>query len=134
MSADGVPNVSPKEIFVPRGDRELLIANIASPQSARNIRERPAVCVSFVDVFVQKGFKLAGTAEVIGTGDGAFESLAGPLRAKAGPDFPFKTLFRVSVGSVLEIVAPRYRLFPETPESDQVAAARAAYGVTAART
>ena len=53
--AAGVPNVSPKEIFVPFGDDHLLIANIASPESVKNIRGNPHVCVSFVDVFVQKG-------------------------------------------------------------------------------
>ena len=34
----GMPNVSPKEIFCCHGERELLIANIASPQSVRNIK------------------------------------------------------------------------------------------------
>jgi predicted pyridoxine 5'-phosphate oxidase superfamily flavin-nucleotide-binding protein len=53
----GRPNVSPKEIFTAHGDDHLLIAHLASPGSVRNLRARPEVCVSFVDVFVQKGFK-----------------------------------------------------------------------------
>ena len=36
-SAEGIPNVSPKELFVFDENNMLLIANIASPQSIRNI-------------------------------------------------------------------------------------------------
>jgi predicted pyridoxine 5'-phosphate oxidase superfamily flavin-nucleotide-binding protein len=64
--AAGVPNCSPKEAFTFRGESELVIANIASPESVRNIQANPNVCVSFVNVFKQKGFKLSGTAEYSG--------------------------------------------------------------------
>jgi predicted pyridoxine 5'-phosphate oxidase superfamily flavin-nucleotide-binding protein len=53
----GNPNVSPKEVFCAWGEDLILIANIASPESEKNIRSWPEVCVSFVDVFVQKGFR-----------------------------------------------------------------------------
>ena len=56
--AKGQPNVSPKEIFTFYGAEFLLIANIASPSSVRNIAANPLVCVSFIDIFVQKGFKV----------------------------------------------------------------------------
>ena len=59
---DGVTNNSPKEVFVPYGSNELLIADIASPNSVKNIIINPNVCVSFVHVFKQKGFKLKGVA------------------------------------------------------------------------
>ncbi|MEL6255795.1 MAG: pyridoxamine 5'-phosphate oxidase family protein [Bacteroidota bacterium] len=38
-SAENFPNVSPKEIFAFYGSDKIIIANIASPQSIRNIRE-----------------------------------------------------------------------------------------------
>ena len=62
VSAKGQPNVSPKELFVTEHDTHVLIANVASPTSVRNIRENPRVCVSFIDIFVQKGYKLQGIA------------------------------------------------------------------------
>jgi len=62
---DGEPNVSPKEMFTWQDEQTLLIAHIASPNSVANIRNNPNVCVSFVDVFVQKGFKLKGRARII---------------------------------------------------------------------
>ena len=62
---DGTPNVSPKEIFTHYGEAKIIIANIASPQSVKNIKANPRVCISFVDVFVQKGYKLLGRAEIL---------------------------------------------------------------------
>lgn len=133
VDADGFPNVSPKEIFCARGRDELLIANIASPGSLQNILRHGAVCVSFVDVFVQKGFKVKGRAQVFETGQAGFEERAQPLVRMAGERFPFSTLFAVAVSAVEPIVAPSYRFYPDTREAAQVAGAMAAYGVRAAK-
>lgn len=127
--AQGCPNVSPKEIFCAQGADRLLIANIASPGSAANIASNPAVCVSFVDPFAQKGFKLNGRARLVTVGDDDFDRLSEPLTALAGPRFPFASLFAIDVISVVPIVAPSYRLYPGTLESVQIASAMRAYGV-----
>jgi len=57
---NGIPNVSPKEMFTYIGNTTLLIANLASPNSISNIQINPNVCISFIDISVQKGFKLQG--------------------------------------------------------------------------
>lgn len=129
VDADGFPSVSPKEIFCARGRDELLIANIASPGSMRNISRNPAVCASFVDVFVQKGFKVKGHARVFDASQSGFEERAQPLALMAGQRFPFTTLFAVKVSAVESIVAPSYRFYPDTLEATQAAAAMTAYGV-----
>ncbi|MEM6264941.1 MAG: pyridoxamine 5'-phosphate oxidase family protein [Bacteroidota bacterium] len=38
-SKEKIPNVSPKEIFTHFGGEKIIIANIASPQTVRNIHE-----------------------------------------------------------------------------------------------
>lgn len=129
VDADGCPNVSPKEIFCAHGRDTLLIANIASPGSARNLAAHAAVCVSFVDPFVQKGFKLKGRARLVESGARDFDALAAPLARLAGPRFPFTSLFAVEIAAVEPIVAPSYRFYPETSESQQIEAAMRAYGV-----
>ncbi|MBO6514874.1 MAG: pyridoxamine 5'-phosphate oxidase family protein, partial [Phycisphaerales bacterium] len=40
-SPDATPSVSPKEIFKPYNNDSIIIANIASPNSARNIKANP---------------------------------------------------------------------------------------------
>lgn len=59
------PNVSPKEMFVLYDDLTFLVANIASPNTIQNILTNSNVCVSFLDIFIQKGFKLKGEAKII---------------------------------------------------------------------
>lgn len=126
----GRPNVSPKEVFCAFDDRHLVIANIASPLSAKNIDENPHVCVSLVDILVQKGHKLVGSAINVRRRATGYERWLAPLRPVVADRFPVRSVFVVRVERVAEIVAPSYLLFPEsTSESLQIEAAEAAYGV-----
>ena len=128
--AEGQPNVSPKEIFTCFNHEHLVIANIASPKSVRNIAVNPRVCVSFVDVFAQKGFKVWGTARDVHRQDAEFATWAAPLQAMAGARFPIQSVIVVHATGVEPVLAPSYRLYPdETTEQSQVAAAMRAYGV-----
>ena len=128
--ASGQPNVTPKEVFAIVDDDHLVIANIASPGSAANVAANPRVCVSFVDVFVQKGFKVVGVASDVAPSDPAFARWVAPLRALAGERFPIRSVFVVRATEVEAIVAPSYWLFPnETTEASQERAALRAYGV-----
>lgn len=124
------PSVSPKEIFCLSDDRRsILIANIASPNSKKNVLHNPKVCVSFVDIFVQKGLKVYGVARVVQEKDVDFAELKRPLYEMAGGAFPFNSLFEVVIKEVQPILAPRYILYPETTEEDQIASARKVYGL-----
>ena len=129
VSKDGMPNVSPKEIFTTEGDTHILIANIASPNSVRNIRSNPQVCVSFIDVFVQKGYKVKGVATLIHKTEAAYVQRVTPLKALAGEAFPIHTIIAVEVKEIQPIIAPRYRLYPKTTEQMQVEGALLTYGV-----
>lgn len=133
VDADGQPNVTPKEVFAVADDDHLVIANIASPGSAANVAANPRVCVSFVDVFRQKGFKVVGLATDVAASDPAFGRLVAPLRAMAGDRYPIRSVIRVRATAVESIVAPSYWLFPtETTEASQERAALRAYGVVRA--
>jgi hypothetical protein len=126
----GQPNVSPKEIFAVHDSSHLVVANIASPTSVRNVRCNPRVCVSFVDVFVQKGFKVTGTARNVGRNDDDYPRWASRLEAMAGPRFPIHSVLVIEAVSVEPIIAPSYRLYAsETTEPSQVESAMRTYGV-----
>jgi len=113
-----------------QGSDTLLIANIASPHSAANIRANPNVCVSMIDILVQKGVQMYGKAVVVRrSADDDFDKLAAPLFELTEGKFPFSTLFKVSIERVNEILAPSYRLFPETREADQVEEAKKIYSM-----
>jgi uncharacterized protein len=128
----GQPNVSPKEIFAVFDDHHLVIANIASPRSARNVAADARVCVSFVDVFVQKGFKVNGIGRNVRKPATDFLQWSAPLVLMAGPRFPIHSVLVIQATAVEPIVAPSYRLYPQdTTEAAQIASAMRTYGVQA---
>ncbi len=132
VDADGQPNVSPKEVWAIADDAHVVVAHIASPVSARNIGQQPLVCLSFVDVFVQKGFKLKGMAHEVCADDPAFSRWTAPLLNMVGQRFAIHSVLVLRVTSVAPIVAPSYRFFPdETTEASQIASAMQTYGVHA---
>jgi len=130
VNAAGQPNVSPKEVFAPFDAEHVVIANIASPTSVRNLLSNPCVCVSFIDVFVQKGFKIIGTAQNIARHAPDYAHWVRPLQAKAGTRFTIHSVMVVKVQSIEAILAPSYRLYPQkTTEQSQIESAMRTYGV-----
>jgi len=110
-------------------ENKMLIANIASPQSAKNVTSNPNVCVSFVHIFKQKGFKLIGKARIIEHSSPEYQKLEDKLYTLGGREFNFKSIFEVSVDSFSPILAPSYLLFPQTTENDQIEQAKKTYGI-----
>ena len=127
-SIDNKPNVSPKEIFNYYGKNTLIIANIASPQSIKNIKKNKNVSVSFIDVLVQKGFQLKGTAEIIVKSDTDFKSMENVLLKMTEGEFPFSSIIKIKIEHTEPIIAPSYLFYPQTTEDEQVKNARKSYG------
>lgn len=124
------PNVSPKEMFTYLDDQTLLIANIASPNSVRNIAQQPKVSVSFVDVFTQKGFKLKGEAKLITRDADSYAAKAKRLTDLFLDKFPIHSVIEITITKVDLIQAPSYWLFPDsTTEQSQIEGAMKTYGV-----
>ena len=127
VSENGQPNVSPKEIFTHFGESHLIIANIASPNSLKNIRSNPKICVSFIDILVQKGFQIKGEATIIEKSNNEYEELSQPLLKMTGGNFPFNSIFKIRIEKIKPILAPSYILYPETTEQEQIESAKKAY-------
>ena len=129
VSKNGIPNVSPKEIFSYLDEEHIGIAHIASPNSIRNIKANPNVCVSFVDILVQKGYKLVGKAIIIPKTAPNFSIDAAKILAMAGVAFPVQALIKIKVVKSTPILAPNYLMYPEkTTEKSQIEGALKAYG------
>jgi uncharacterized protein len=125
---DNFPNVSPKEMFTHFQDK-ILIANLASPNSVNNIVENNKVCVSFVDFFVQKGFKIKGLAKIISKNDIDFETKVKPLIDLYSDKFIIHDVIEITVQKVAPIQAPSYFLYPEITEAMQIESAMNTYKV-----
>lgn len=127
-SAENIPNVSPKEIFSLFEDDSIIVANIASPQTVKNIRANKNVCISFIDVLKQKGFQLKGEAEIIEKSFTGFTSMEKVLLTLTEGKFPFATITKITVTSSKPIIAPKYLLYPNTTEQEQIENAKKSYG------
>jgi len=128
-SEDNMPNVSPKEIFTYYESEYIIVANIASPQTEKNIRDNNNVSISFINVLVQKGYQLKGKASIIDKTNPDFDIIATDLLKMTGGKFPFQTIFMIKVESAKEIIAPKYMLYPETTEQEQIESAKKTYGI-----
>ena len=129
VDASGQPSVSPKEIWTMAEDDHLIIANIASPDSIKNIKENNKIGVSFIDVFVQKGYKLKGDASIIKEGSSNYSNLFAPLFKLAGPDYPFLSIISMKIRSIQPIIAPSYFLNPDESTENKIINAMKTYKV-----
>lgn len=128
VSKDGVPNVSPKEIFTSY-ENKIIVANIASPTTVMNIKRNPDVCIAFIDILLQKGFQLKGTAQIITKKHLDFSKMELALVKLTHGLFPFSSITEIKITSDKPIIAPRYLLFPETTEEEQIESAKRVYGL-----
>ena len=129
VSPENVPNVSPKEIFNYYGTNKIIVANIASPQTVLNIKQNKNVCISFIDILVQKGFQIKGKAVIIEKNDMEFAEMETVLTKMTEGKFPFATITKITVDQIKPIIAPKYFLYPETTEKEQVESAKKTYGI-----
>jgi len=123
------PNVSPKEIFCSFENQFLLIANIASPQSAKNIVRNNKVAVSFVNILSQRGFQLKGNAELIDKNTKDYSVLVPKLEKMTLGKYPISNIFKINILSVKKIIAPSYMFYPEITEEEKIESAKDQYNL-----
>lgn len=128
-SKENIPNVSPKEVFTYFGEEVIIIANIASPQTVKNIKENSNVCISFIDVLVQKGLQIKGNAEIVKKGGTKYEAMENELLKITQGKFPFSSITKITIETVKPIIAPKYILYPETTEENQIESAKKSYNM-----
>lgn len=105
-SADGTPNVSPKGTFFVVDDATIAFAEIRSPATVRNLAANPRIEVNFVDPFVRKGYRFAGTAKVLPRGEGNFDELLKKSGSSLAPRV--RAIVVISVTKAQPLVSPAY--------------------------
>ncbi|WP_046754908.1 pyridoxamine 5'-phosphate oxidase family protein [Kordia jejudonensis] len=123
------PNVSPKEMFLNIDTEHILIANIASPNSINNIVENHQVCVSFINIFIQKGYKIKGLASIIEVVDAEYAAILEVFHKKYGTGYPIKSFIKIAIKKIYPIIAPSYNFYPETADSVRIEGAMKTYNV-----
>src|SRR4029453_2264110 len=102
------PNLSPKGTTTVWDDDHLLFADIRSPQTLRNLREKPVAEINVVDPIVRKGYRFKGQATL--HSDDVYErGLA--LLAERGYDARperVRTIVLVKIEQAAPLVSPAY--------------------------
>ena len=103
---EGTPNVSPKGTFIVVNDQTIAFGEIRSPGTMRNLRANPRIEVNFVDPFVRKGYRFAGTATVVERGDSTFDTLLSNFRSPLAPRM--RAIVTITVTKALPLMSPAY--------------------------
>jgi hypothetical protein len=119
---DGTPNVSPKGTFIVLDNETIAFGEIRSPGTIRNLRANSRIEVNFVDPFVRKGYRFAGTAVVVERGDDAFEALLVRFRSALAPRM--RAIVTITVTKALPLTSPVYDDGKTEPEIRGVWTAR----------
>ena len=129
VDADGTPNLSPKSSLMVHDDDHLVFANIASPNTAANLRRNPAIEINAIDMFARRGYRFKGTAELMPPGSPEYDFVAEPFWADNGSQFPIHEIVKVAVTHAAPVLSPAYTFVDGLAEEVLREAYLAKYGV-----
>jgi hypothetical protein len=127
VNADGTPAVSPKATFVIVDERCIAFGNIRSPGTSANLRERPPVEVSFIDVLARLAVRVGGHATLLPCASVEAEPLRASFEALWAPYLEYMSEFvRIDIERAQLITSPAYDIGIERAELVQTNLARLA--------
>lgn len=129
VNADGTPNLSPKSSLDVLDGDHIGFANIASPNTVRNLRANPAIEINAVDIFMRRGYRFAGTAQLMPPGTEDYARIAEPFWEANGEVFPVHEVVKVHVERALPVLSPAYTFLDGITEDALREAYHAKYGV-----
>ena len=103
---DGTPNLSPKGTTNVWDDDHLMFADIYSPGTINNLLHNPAIEINIVDVFIRKGYRFKGVAQVVSEGP-VFDEIISFYQS-GGARYVIKNIVLVKVERILPLVSPVY--------------------------
>ena len=108
INDDGTPSVSPKATFVILDDETLAFGNLRSPETIKNINQRPSTEICFIDVLARKAVRVTGTAKYMNN-----NQMSDDLRAafkEVWSDFldRFAGVVEIKINAVEYILSPAY--------------------------
>ncbi len=129
VHGDGTPNLSPKSSLAVIDEGRIAFADIASPNTVRNLRANPAIEVNAVDIFARRGYRFRGTAVIEPPGSAVYAQIAEPFWAELGRQFPVRAVVNIAVEEALPVLSPAYVFGDGVTEEALRTAYHAKYGV-----
>jgi len=108
VNKDGTPNLSPKSSLKVYDNRNLIFANMASPQTVNNLIRNPAIEINCVDIFSRRGYGFSGAATIHNGSDPIYTTLKQDIAVEHGDAIPVFDAIMVQVSEVRKVVSPAY--------------------------
>lgn len=105
---DGTPNLSPKGTCLVLDDEHIIFGEIRSPNTLRNLQQRSAMEINFVDQFARKGFRAKGLAAFIERGTPEFEELFGRFAQWGELSAKINGIVKLRIDRALPLSTPAY--------------------------
>ena len=108
---DGTANLSPKGTVTVLDDDHLMFADLASPQTVKNLRTNASIEVNVVDPVIRKGFRFKGRGIVVDPGerfDQLLERFTSGARAVRDAKARIRHIVVIEVERALPLVSPAY--------------------------
>jgi uncharacterized protein len=105
---DGSPSLSPKASTIPYDDDHLLFVDMASPQTIANLRNDPRIEINSVDFIRRRGYRFAGTAQVLESGHPIYDWGRDWLLKHHGPEYPTNHVVLIKLQSAEPLLSPAY--------------------------
>lgn len=103
---DGTPNLSPKGSTTVWDEDHLMFGHMRSPVTMANLRQNPAMEINIVDVFVRKGYRFKGRAEILTNGPRYDEIMT--VFKKMGQDTMIHEIVLMRVERAEPLISPAY--------------------------
>jgi predicted pyridoxine 5'-phosphate oxidase superfamily flavin-nucleotide-binding protein len=103
---DGTPNLSPKGTTTVWDEEHLVFADIHSPGTISNLLLNSSVEINVVDIFIRKGYRFKGVAEVLSEGP-LFEKIISFYRT-AGAKYAIKNIVLIKIERIIPLSSPVY--------------------------
>jgi hypothetical protein len=117
VNPDGTPNVSPKASLTVRGNA-LYFADIASPNTLRNLKWNAAIEINVVDVFSRRGYRFSGLATVLDKEHPEYATIAEWVWAINGREYPVNHVVRLEPAHAMPLLSPAY-VFANNVQSEE---------------
>ena len=125
-------SLSPKASTIQYDDDHLLFVDIASPQTIANLRNDPRIEINSVDFIRRRGYRFAGTAQVLETGHPIYEWGRAWLLKHHGPEYPTNHVVLIKLQSAEPLMSPVYT-FGGRKEDEVRSTYRQIYGLIPTR-
>lgn len=105
---DGTPNLSPKGTCLVLDDEHIIFGEIRSPNTLRNLQDRPAMEINFIDQFARKGFRVKGAATFIERGTPEFDALFDRFAQWGELSAKINGIVKLKIDRALPLSTPAY--------------------------